>query len=131
MGEGRVDVLLEVAEANLLRAEKRLRDGEYDAAVFHASMAAESAAHAMILQLGGTEAKNHKAISALAVVMRRARPELLKEERYRQLIARGRKIEREVVFSRYPLKIAGQWISPMKYFTLEKAGGSVEMPGSS
>jgi len=83
-------------------------------------MAVESAANAMILELGGDEAKDHRAISGLAAVLRRVKPELLREERYVQLIERGREIQREVVYARYPLKVAGRWVAPMEYYTRER-----------
>lgn len=121
MVESKVEVLLRVSEVNLARAEKRFDAGEYDSAVFHASMAVESAANAMILELGGDEAKNHRAISGLAAVLRRVKPESLREERYVQLIERGREIQREVVYARYPIKVAGKWVTPMEYYTREKA----------
>ncbi len=120
MVESKIEVLLRVSEVNLARAEKRFDDGEYDSAVFHASMAVESAANAMILELGGHEAKNHRAISGLASVLRRVKPELLREEKYVRLIDRGREIQREVVYTRYPLKVAGKWVTPMEYYTQEK-----------
>jgi HEPN domain-containing protein len=120
MVESKVEALLRVSEVNLDRAEKRFDAGEYDSAVFHASMAVESAANALILELGGDEAKNHRAISGLAVVLRRVKPELLREEKYVQLIERGREIQREVVYARYPLKVAGKWVTPMEYYTREK-----------
>lgn len=126
MGEGKVDILLKVSKVNLTRAEKRLDDGEYDSAVFHASIAAESAANAMIIELGGTEAKDHRAISALAAVLRRVKPELLRQKEFTQLIERGREVQREVVYSRYPLKIAGRWVSPMEYYTSEKARTAID-----
>ena len=75
MAESKIEVLLKVAEVNLARAEKRFEAGEYDSAVFHASLAVESAANALILRLGGDEAKNHRAISGLAAVIRRVKPE--------------------------------------------------------
>jgi len=121
MAESKVEVLLRVSQVNLARAEKRFDAGEYDSAVFHASMAVESAANAMILELGGDEAKNHRAISGLATVIRRVKPELLREEKYMQLIERGREIQREVVYARYPIKVAGKWVTPMEYYTREKA----------
>ena len=121
MAESKVEVLLRVSEVNLVRAEKRFDAGEYDSAVFHASMAVESAANAMIIKLGGDEAKNHRAISGLAAVLRRVKPELLREERYAQLISKGTDIQREVVYAHYPLKIAGRWVTPMEYYTREKA----------
>jgi len=121
MVESKVEALLRISEANLARAGKRFDAGEYDSAVFHASMAVESAANAMILTLGGDEAKNHRAISGLAAVLRRVKPELLREERYVQLIEKGRRIQREVVYARYPLKVAGEWVTPMEYYTEEKA----------
>ncbi|MEM3649148.1 MAG: HEPN domain-containing protein [Candidatus Jordarchaeaceae archaeon] len=121
MAESKIRGLLEVSQVNLERAEKRLKDGEYDSAVFHASMAVESAANAMILKLGGNEAKNHRAISGLAAVLRRVKPELLRNDKYVQLIEKGREIQREVVYTRYPLKLAGKWITPMEYYTREKA----------
>jgi len=126
MVESKVEVLLRISEVNLSRAEKRFYSGEYDSAVFHASMAVESAANAMILRLGGDEAKNHRAISGLAAVLRRAKPELLREERYVQLIDRGRQIQREVVYTRYPLKVAGEWVTPMEYYTQKKARGIMD-----
>jgi len=126
MVESKVEVLLRVSEVNLARAEKRFYAGEYDSAVFHASMAVESAANAMILELGGDEAKDHRAISGLATVLRRVKPELLKEEKYVQLIGRGREIQRELVHARYPLKVAGKWLTPMEYYTQEKARGIID-----
>jgi len=126
MVKNKVEVLLRVSEVNLARAEKRFDDGEYDSAVFHASMAVESAANAMILKLGGNEAKDHRAISGLAAVLRRVKPELLREEEYVQLIERGREIQREVVYARYPLKVAGGWVTPMEYYTREKTKGVID-----
>jgi len=126
MVESKVEVLLRVSEVNLARAEKRFEAGEFDSAVFHASMAVESAANAMILKLGGDEAKSHRAISGLAVVLRRVKPELLREEKYVQLIERGREMQREVVYARYPLKVAGKWVTPMEYYTQEKARGVID-----
>lgn len=126
MAESKVEVLLKVSEANIARAEKRFEDEEYDSAVFHASLAVESAANAMILELGGDEAKNHRAISGLAAVLRRVKPELLREEKYASLIEKGREIQREVVYTRYPLKVAGKWVTPMEYYTREKAGKIID-----
>lgn len=122
MAESKVEVLLKICTVNLSRAEKRMETEEYDSAVFHASMAVETAANAMILDLGGDEAKDHRAITGLAAVIRRVKPQLLREERFAQLIDRGRRIQREVVYTRYPLKIAGEWVTPMEYYTAEKAG---------
>ncbi|MEM2889603.1 MAG: HEPN domain-containing protein [Candidatus Bathyarchaeia archaeon] len=120
MVESKVEVLLKVSEVNLDRAKKRFEAGEYDSAVFHASMAVESAANAMIIELGGDEARDHRAISGLAAVLRRVKPELLREDKYVQLIDKGREIQREVVYARYPLKVAGKWLTPMEYYTREK-----------
>lgn len=80
MVESKVEALLRVSQVNLGRAEKRFTDGEFDSAVFHASMAVESAANAMIIELGGDEARDHRAISGLAAVLRRLRPESLREK---------------------------------------------------
>jgi len=121
MAESRIEVLLKVSQVNLARAEKRFNDGEYDSAAFHASMAVESAANALILKLGGDEAKDHRAVSGLASVIRRIRPDWSREEGCERLIDKGREIQREVVYARYPLKIAGRWVTPMEYYTLEKA----------
>jgi HEPN domain-containing protein len=120
MVESKVEVLLKVSMVNLARAEKRFEAEECDSAVFHASLAVESAANAMILRLGGDEAKDHQVISGLAVVLRRVKPELLREDLYVQLIDKGREIQREVVYARYPLKLAGKWVTPMEYYTREK-----------
>mgnify|MGYP001072357302 CR=1 FL=1 len=32
-----------------------------------------------------------------------------------------RDIQREVVYARYPLKVADRWVTPMEYYTQEKA----------
>jgi len=121
MGRDRVGALLKTAEVNLERAEKRFKDGEYDTAVFHASMAVEGSSNALIIRFGGSEAKNHRAVSGLATVIRRTKPEWKDEEEWRKLISMGRSIEREVVYARYPLKIAETWMTPMEYYTKEKA----------
>lgn len=121
MVESKIEALLKVSKVNLDRAKKRFEAGEYDSAVFHASMAVESAANAMILELGGDEAKDHRAISGLAAVLRRVKPELLRKDEYAQIIDKGRNIQREVVYTRYPLKISGKWVTPEEYYTREKA----------
>jgi HEPN domain-containing protein len=121
MVENKIDVLIRISEVNLARAEKRFKTREYDSAIFHASLAIESAANALILKLGGDEAKNHRAISALAAVLRRVKPELLREEKYMQLIEKGSEIQREVVYARYPLIVKGKWLTPMEYYTKDKA----------
>jgi HEPN domain-containing protein len=126
MVENKIDVLIRISEVNLARAEKRFKTGEYDSAVFHASLAVESAANALILKLGGCEAKNHRAISALAAVLRRVKPELLREEKYVELIEKGSEIQREVVYARYPLIVKGKWLTPMEYYTKEKAGKIID-----
>jgi len=121
MAEGRVEVLLKVSQVNLARAEKRFDDREYDSAAFHASMAVEAAANALILRLGGDGAKNHRAITGLAAVTRRIRPDWLREDEFERLIDKGGEIQREVVYARYPLKVADRWLTPMEYYTPEKA----------
>lgn len=126
MVESKIEVLLKVSEVNLARAEKRFEIGEFDSAVFHASMAVESAANGLILELGGDEAKNHRAISSLAAVLRRVKPELLRKEKYSRLIESGREIQREVVYTRYPLKVAGKWVTPMEYYTRQKARAVID-----
>jgi HEPN domain-containing protein len=112
---------MRISEANLAKADKRFKDLEFDSAVFHASIAVETAANAMIIQLGGQEARNHRAISGLAAVLRRVNPELLQKLEYTQLIEKGRDIQREVVYTRYPVSVEGKWVAPMEYYTREKA----------
>ncbi|MEM2864158.1 MAG: HEPN domain-containing protein [Candidatus Bathyarchaeia archaeon] len=126
MAESRIDILIRISEVNLARAERRFESGEYDSAVFHASMAVENAANALILKLGGVEAKNHRAVSGLAAVLRRVKPELLREEKYAKLIERGAAIQREVVYTRYPIKMGGKWMTPMDYYTREKARETID-----
>jgi len=121
MAESRIEVLLKVSQVNLARVEKRFNDGEYDSAAFHASLAVESAANALILKLGGDEAKNHRAVSGLVAVIRRIRPDWLREEGCERLIDKGREIQREVAYARYPLKIGDKWVTPMEYYTAKKA----------
>jgi hypothetical protein len=36
------------------------------------------------------------------------------------LLHKGRKIQRRVVYARYPLKVADGWVTPMEYYILEK-----------
>jgi len=121
LAESRIEVLLKISQVNITRAERRLNDAEYDSAVFHASLAVESAANALIIKLGGDEAKNHRAFSGLASVIRRMRPDWLREERCEQLLEKGREVQREVIYTRYPLKVADKFETPMEYYTLEKA----------
>ena len=126
MGEDKVNVLLRVSETNLSRAEKRHAEGEYDSAVFHASLAVENAANALILVYGGDEAKDHRAISGLAAVIRRIKPELFRDESFSEAMEMGREIQREVVYTRYPIRIGGEWLAPMDYYTMEKSSGIIE-----
>jgi len=37
------------------------------------------------------------------------------------LIDKGREIQGEVVYARYPLKMGDKWVTPMGYYTAEKA----------
>jgi len=37
-----------------------------------------------------------------------------------RLIEKGRKIQIEVVHTRYPLKVAVKWVTPMEYYSREK-----------
>ncbi len=127
MGQDKVDVLFKVCETNLSRAEKRYNEGEYDTAVFHASLAVESAANAMILVFGGNEAKDHRAITGLAAVIRRTKPELLRDESFNEAIEKGREIQREVVYTRYPILEGGKWLAPMDYYSKEKSSKIIEM----
>ena len=127
MGDDKVDVLLRVCETNLSRAEKRYSDGEYDSAVFHASLAVENSANAMILVFGGDEAKDHRAITGLTAVIRRMKPELLRNESFSEAIEKGREIQREVVNARYPILKGGKWLAPMDYYTKEKSSKIIEM----
>ena len=126
MVESKVSVLLRISKANIAKAEKRLKDSEFDSAVFHASMAVETAANAMILRLGGNEARDHRAISGLAAVLRQVKPELLQKPEYRQLIEKGSDIQREVVYTRYPISTSGKWVTPMEYYSREKAQTVIE-----
>ena len=43
-----------------------------------------------------------------------------------QLIERGREIQREVVYARYPLMVGGRWVTPMEYYTKEKVKKIIE-----
>ena len=126
MAQSKVEILLRVSEVNLSRAKKRFDIGEYDSAAFHASMAVENAANALILKLGGNEARNHRAVSGLTAVIRRITPQWFTEESCIQLIDKGREIQREVVYTRYPLKVAGKWVTSMEYYTQEKADRILE-----
>ncbi|MCJ7762315.1 hypothetical protein MUP38_02530, partial [Candidatus Bathyarchaeota archaeon] len=45
---------------------------------------------------------------------------LLRDDKYVQLIDKGREMQREVVYARYPLKVGGKWVTPMEYYTREK-----------
>ena len=43
-----------------------------------------------------------------------------------RLIEKGRKIQREVVHNRFPLKVAGKWVTPMEYYSREKVRGLID-----
>jgi hypothetical protein len=65
-------------------------------------------------------------MSGLAAIIRRTRPDWLREERWEQLLNKGGKIQREGVYARYPLKVAGRWVTPMEYHTVEKASTIID-----
>jgi HEPN domain-containing protein len=50
----------------------------------------------------------------------------LREERWEHLLNKGGEIQREVVYARYPLKVAGRWVTPMEYYTVEKASTIID-----
>lgn len=116
MGKSKIKVLLETSRVNLRRAEDAEKRGEWDDCILHASLAIESAANALIIKLGGHEAINHRAISALNEVARQNVPDWTKEEKFRAMIKRGLGIQREVVYSRYPHHVEGKWIAPSQYY---------------
>ena len=121
MGESKIDVLMETSKVNLRRAEEAKGRGEWDDGVFHASLAVESAANALIVRLGGHEAIDHRAVSALNAVVQKQAPEWAKERRLRTMIKRGLGIQRQVVYSRYPHHVDGRWMAPSRYYTEQDA----------
>ena len=80
----------------------------------------------MIFVYGGDEAKDHRAISGLAAVIRRIQPELLRDGVFNEAIVKGREIQREVVYTRYPILEGGKWLTPMDYYTMQKSRGIIE-----
>ncbi len=116
MGESKIKVLLETSRVNLRRAEEAEERGEWDDCILHASLALESAANALIIKLGGHEAVDHRAISALNEVVRQRVPDWTKEEKFRMMIKRGLGVQREVVYSRYPHHVEGKWVAPSRYY---------------
>jgi len=116
MGEGKIEVLLETSRVNLRRAEEAQGRGEWDDCILHASLAVESAANALIIKLGGHEAVDHRAISALSKVARQKVPDWTREREFQAMIKRGLGIQREVVYSRYPHHVEGRWIAPSRYY---------------
>lgn len=116
MGESKIKVLLETSRVNLRRAEEAEGRGEWDDCILHASLAIESAANALIIKLGGHEAVDHRAVSALNEVARQRFPDWTKEEKFRAMVRRGLRIQREVVYSRYPHHVEGRWVAPSRYY---------------
>jgi len=37
-----------------------------------------------------------------------------------KLVEKGKEIQKEVVYARYTLKMAGKWVTPLEYYTREK-----------
>ena len=116
MGESKIEVLLETSRVNLRRAEEAEGRGEWDDCILHTSLAIESAANALIIKLGGHEAVDHRAISALNEVARQRVPDWTKEDKFRTMVKRGLNIQREVVYSRYPHHVGGMWVAPSRYY---------------
>lgn len=125
MGSDKVEVLMETSNTNLHRAEEAFGRKEWDEVVLHASLAVESASNALIIRLGGHEALDHRAASALNAVARHRAPEWLKDEDFREMIKKGLEVQREVVHSRYPHLVEGEWIPPSRYYTAQKAEGAL------
>jgi len=116
MGQSKIKVLLETSRVNLRRAEEAEKRGEWDDCILHASLAVESAANALIIKLGGHEAVDHRATSALNEVARQNVPDWTKEEKFRTMVKRGLGIQREVVYSRCPHHVEGRWVAPSRYY---------------
>ena len=66
------------------------------------------------------------AISGLAAVIRRIKPELLRNDAFKDAMEMGREIQREVVYTRHPILEGGKWITPMEYYSREKTRGIIE-----
>jgi HEPN domain-containing protein len=116
MGESKIKVLMETSSVNLRRAEEASERGEWDDCILHASLAIESAANALIITLGGHEAIDHRAVSALNEVARQKSPDWMKEEKFREMVERGLGVQREVVYSRCPHHADGKWMAPSRYY---------------
>jgi hypothetical protein len=80
--------------------------------------------------VGGCEARDHRAISGLAAVLRKMKLELLRKDGYGQLIEKGREIQRELFYAHFPLKVAGKWVSLWNIIPERKPCWLLTMPSS-
>lgn len=119
-----ITVSLKVASRHLKDAESALRRGIFYDCVYHSASAVENAANAMILSLGGRVPHTHRDAEALASIVARVRPELLKDKKFKLMIEGVSRLQRHVVASRYPIEVEeGKFLPPEEFY---RRGDAVE-----
>ena len=122
MATEEIAISMRAAEDHLRTAQKAFRGGEFYSCVFHSASAAENAANALILKLGGVVPRTHRNAEALHEVALEQSPELLREEDFKRVLEKVRMLEKHVVMSRYPIEVEkGKFLPPHEYYKRKDA----------
>lgn len=122
MAAEEITISLRAAEDHLRTAYKAIQGGEFYSCVFHSASAAENAANALVLSLGGVVPRTHRDADAIRTAALGRKPELLQREDFKRVLEKVRVLEQHVVMSRYPIEVEkGKFIPPYEYYKEEDA----------
>ena len=122
MAAEEITISLKAAEDHLRTAWKALQGGEFYSSVFHSASAAENAANALVLSLGGVVPRAHRDADAMRTAALGQRPELLQREDFKRMLEKVGALEKHVVMSRYPIEVEnGKFVPPHEYYKEEDA----------
>jgi len=112
-----IDASIRTAEQHMRSARITFREGLYATCSYHSASAAENASNALILALGGKIPRVHRNAEALELIVKRLRPKWLKNEGFRDALAKLRELERHVIKPRYPIRMEnGTFLTPDEYY---------------
>ena len=122
-----IDMSLQAADHHLKEADKALRDEVFWDCVYHSASAAENAANALILRLGGKPPHTHEDAKAIKRIASRERPEWLQKDDFKLAVEKMAGLEQHVVRTRYPIEVEPKkFLPPHEYYKRKDAERALE-----
>lgn len=119
-----INAFIKTAEAQLTSASHALRsqyESRYVDCIYFSAVAAENAANALVLFLGGKIPRTHEDAAALRKIASVSKPGLLKNKEFQKILGKLDKLEHYVVMTRYPIRVEERHIPPTHFFTKQDA----------